>query len=126
MSGVRISEHLPRLAAQARRLAIIRSLTSKEGNHDRARHLMHTGYAPASGADHPAFGSIVAESRDRATAGMPGYVSIGGPGEDAGFLPANYSPFPVQSPLRPVRYLGRARGLDADRFEERLATWRAL
>jgi hypothetical protein len=124
--GVQIGEHLPKLAAQMKHVALIRSLTAKEGNHDRARHLMHTGYAPAGGADHPAFGALVAEARDHATGGMPGYVSIAGPGEDAGFLPANYSPFPVQSPQRPVRYLARARGLDGARFDERLALWRKL
>src|SRR3954447_16977005 len=109
--GVQIGEHLPRLAAQMKHVALVRSLTSKEGNHDRARHLMHTGYAPAAGADHPALGALVAEARDHGTGGMPGYVSISGPGEPAGFLAANYGPFPVQSPLRPVRHLGRARGV---------------
>ena len=126
LDGVPVSEHLPKLAAQLKRAALIRSLTAKEGNHDRARHLMHTGYAPAAGADHPALGALVAEARDHATGGMPGYVSIAGPGESAGFLPANYGPFPVQSPLRPVRHLGRARGVDAAQFEERLALWRQL
>jgi hypothetical protein len=123
---VQIGEHLPKLAAQMKHVALIRSLTAKEGNHDRARHLMHTGYAPAGGANHPAFGAMVAEARDHDTSGMPGYVSIGGPGEDAGFLPANYAPFPVPSPQRPVRHLGRARGIDAQRFDQRLAFWRQL
>jgi hypothetical protein len=124
--GVQIGEHLPRLAAQMKHVALVRSLTAKEGNHDRARHLMHTGYAPAGGANHPAFGALVAEAHDHATSGMPGYVAISGPGEDAGFLPANYSPFPVASPQRPVRHLGRARGVDAERFDQRLAYWRQL
>jgi hypothetical protein len=87
---------------------------------------MHTGYAPANGAAHPAFGSLVAEARDHDTGGMPGYVSIAGPGEDAGFLPANDSPFPVASPQRPLRYLTRARGVDGARFDERLELWRQL
>jgi hypothetical protein len=126
VAGVQICEHLPKLAARMKHLALIRSLTSKEGNHDRARHLMHTGYAPAGGADHPAFGSLVAEARAASTAGMPGYVSIAGPGEDAGFLSANYSPFPVQNPLKPVKYLATAKGVDNERFEERLALWRKL
>jgi hypothetical protein len=121
-----ISEHLPKLAAQMKQVALIRSLTAKEGNHDRARHLMHTSYAPAGGADHPAFGSLVAEAQARSTGGMPGYVTINGPGEGAGFLSASYSPFPVANPLRPVRYLGRARGIDDARFEQRLAIWRTL
>jgi hypothetical protein len=122
----RISEHLPRLAAQMKEVAVIRSLTAREGNHDRARHLMHTSYAPAGGADHPAFGSLVAEAQARSTGGMPGYVTINGPGQGPGFLPASYSPFPVANPLRPVRYLGRARGIDGARFEQRLAIWRTL
>jgi hypothetical protein len=121
-----ISEHLPRIAAQMKHVALIRSLTAREGNHDRARHLMHTSYAPAGGSDHPAFGSLVAEAQGSRAAGMPGYVTINGPGEGAGFLPASYSPFPVNNPLRPVRYLGRARDVDAARFEERLALWRTL
>ena len=125
-SGAQISEHLPRLAARMKQVALIRSLTSKEGNHDRARHLMHTGYAPAGGANHPCFGALVAEARADGATGMPGYVAIGGPGESAGFLPANYSPFPVPSPLRPVRYLGRAHGVDPEQFEARLALWRTL
>jgi hypothetical protein len=126
VDGLQISEHLPKLAERMKHLALIRSLTAKEGNHDRARHLMHTGYAPAGGADHPAFGSIVAESRSGAAHGLPGYVAIGGPGEDAGFLSKAYSPFPVKNPLRPVRYLAPARGIEGPRFERRLQLWRKL
>src|SRR5262250_353386 len=40
--GLRISEHLPRLAKFGRRLAVVRSLTSKEGDHGRATFLMRT------------------------------------------------------------------------------------
>jgi hypothetical protein len=124
VSGVRISEHLPRLARQMKRLSLIRSLTSKEGNHDRARHLMHTGYPPQGGVDHPAFGSLVAASHDARS--VPGYVAIGGPGEDAGFLDAAFSPFPVLDPTKPTRNLGRAGGIDDARFDARLDLWRGL
>jgi len=123
-AGMRISEHLPRLARHGRRLAIIRSLTSKEGNHDRARHLMHTGYPPQGGVDHPAFGSLVAEAHGLAD--LPGYVAIGGPGEDAGFVGAAYSPFPVLKPEKPTRNLTIAKGLDERRFGARLGLWRTL
>ena len=124
VSGIRVSEHLPLLARQAQRLAIIRSLTSKEGNHDRARHLMHTGYPPQGGVDHPAFGALVAEARGRRV--LPGYVAIGGPGKDAGFLSAAYSPLPVLNPVKPTRNLTLARGVDEARFGARVALWRTL
>jgi hypothetical protein len=128
VSGIRVSEHLPRLARQMKRLTIVRSLTSKEGNHDRARHLMHTGYPPQGGVDHPAFGSMIAETRaqDAAVAQLPGYVAIGGPGEDAGFLGAAFSPFPVLNPTKPTRNLNLSRGVDGARFDARMALWRDL
>jgi hypothetical protein len=124
VDGVQLSEHLPGLAARANHLAIIRSLTSKEGNHDRARHLMHTGYPPQGGVDHPAFGSLVSEVRTHV--GLPGYVAIAGPGEDSGFVSALHSPFPVKNPTKPVRYLAHAKGLDDERFARRLGLWRDL
>jgi hypothetical protein len=124
VSGMRFSEHLPRLARQARRLAVIRSLTSREGNHDRARHLMHTGYPPQGGIDHPAWGSVVAADRGRQ--GIPGYVAIGGPGEDAGFLGAAYSPLPILNPKKPARNLAPARGVDDAHFSARAELWRTL
>ncbi len=126
VDGLQICEHLPRLAERMKQLALVRSLTAKEGNHDRARHLMHTGYAPAGGADHPAFGSMVAETRRGVASGLPGYVAIAGPGEDSGFLSSAYSPFPVKNPLRPVRHLAPARGIEGPRFARRLTVWRQL
>jgi hypothetical protein len=124
VDGIQLCEHLPGLAARMKELAIVRSLTSKEGNHDRARHLMHTGYPPQGGVDHPAFGSLVSETRGHD--GMPGYVAIGGPGEDSGFLSAIHSPFPVRNAGKPVRYLTPAKGLDPERFERRLGLWRSI
>src|SRR5262245_8572535 len=44
--GIRISQHLPQLAKQAERLAIIRSMTTREGDHTRGTYLMRTGYLP--------------------------------------------------------------------------------
>ena len=44
--GVMISEHMPTVAKQMKHLNVIRSLNSKEGNHDRGTYMMHTGYSP--------------------------------------------------------------------------------
>jgi hypothetical protein len=124
VAGMRFGELLPRLARQASSLAVIRSLVSAEGNHVRAAHLMHTGYAPGGGVDHPAFGAVVAS--ERGDGPLPGYVAIGGPGAGAGFLGAAHAPFAVQAPTRPVRNLHRFRQLDEQRFDERLALRRQL
>ena len=42
----RISEHLPKLARQMKDIAIIRSMSTKEGDHGRATFHLRTGYLP--------------------------------------------------------------------------------
>ncbi|HKB38707.1 MAG TPA: DUF1501 domain-containing protein, partial [Gemmataceae bacterium] len=66
VSGIQIAEHWTRMATVTRELAILRSMTSKEGNHGRATYLLHTGYAPSGGIVHPGFGSHVAKELGRA------------------------------------------------------------
>src|SRR5580765_967894 len=58
--GIQVAEHWPHTARVTPELAVIRSMTSREGNHGRATYLLHTGYAPSGGIVHPGFGSIVA------------------------------------------------------------------
>lgn len=124
LPGVRVSEHLPLLAKQMRKIAVLRSLTSREGNHDRARYLMHSGYPPQGGVVHPSLGSLVASSRDPGA--LPGYVSVAGPGQGAGILGAQYAPFVVADPTGPVKNLRLARGVDEERLRSRVEMWRRL
>ena len=59
--GIQISEHLPKIAKQMKRLAIVRSMSTKEADHTRGTYLLHTGRAPGSPVLYPAFGSLVAK-----------------------------------------------------------------
>src|ERR1700722_11569944 len=43
VSGIKIGQHLPKMAQQMKNLAIVRSTTTKEGDHGRATYLMRTG-----------------------------------------------------------------------------------
>jgi hypothetical protein len=74
--GIQISEHLPKLAHHGHEMAIIRSLTTKEGDHGRATHLMHTGYLPQGPVAHPTLGSLVSKELGRDDAPLPNFVSI--------------------------------------------------
>ena len=49
VTGIQISEHLPKLAQQTDKLCIIRSMTSPEAAHERGTHYMMTGYQPLPG-----------------------------------------------------------------------------
>ena len=57
---------LPKVAKQMHHLNIIRSLDSKEGNHDRGNLLMHTGYTPNPTVVHPGFGLVLCTGAGRA------------------------------------------------------------
>ena len=96
--GIRISQHLPKIAKHADKMAIIRSMTSKEGDHGRATHLLHTGYLPGGGVNYPALGAIVSKELQPAKPSLPGFVSIApyrffSPASyNSGFLGPQYAP----------------------------------
>ncbi|MBX9790235.1 MAG: DUF1501 domain-containing protein [Pirellulales bacterium] len=101
VSGIRIAANFPNLAKQMKHAAILRSLTSKEGNHQRATFLMHTGYAPTASVKHPALGSIVARELGRPECELPAFVRIGGDirqrnSGNGGFLGVEYDPFAIR------------------------------
>ena len=61
VSGIQIADSLPKCAGVMNDLAIIRSMTSKEGSHPRASFLLHHGYLPMGGVKFPTLGSHVAQ-----------------------------------------------------------------
>ena len=121
--GVQICEHLPTIAAQMKHLSIIRSLNSKEGNHDRGTYMMHTGYAPNPTIVHPSFGSICSyEIGHKAGEDfpLPHAIAINSPGEGAGFLGMAHAPFFVSSPTADIANLKLPGGVDDLRMGRRL------
>src|SRR5262245_55223763 len=55
--GIQVSEHFSKVANYAEHLAIIRSMTSKEGDHGRATYLLRTGYLPQGPIQYPSIGA---------------------------------------------------------------------
>ncbi len=121
-SGVMISEHLPTVASQMRHLSVIRSVNSKEGNHDRGTYMMHTGYAPNPTVVHASFGSAFASELGARLENfdLPHCISINSPGVGAGFLGMANSPFVIQNPNTPVANLQPPSGVDPMRMARRL------
>lgn len=74
--GLRMSEHLPQLAKHAQQLAIVRSLTTKEGDHSRGTHLVRTGHPPAGGVAYPSIASSLAKQLAQEGNLLPNYVSV--------------------------------------------------
>lgn len=117
--GISISEHMPNLARMANKLAIVRGMTSKEGNHQRAQYLLRTGYAPTPTVLHPTLAAWASKRLGEPSTGLPASVSLGGPSLGAGFFGVQYGPFVVQAPGQLPDNVGYGPAVDASRFDAR-------
>src|SRR5262249_9818260 len=90
-----------RLAKLANHLAIVRSMTSKEGDHGRATYLLRTGYVPQGPVEYPALGALVSKELGAGQAELPSFVSVApfrvgnSKAYTSGFLGPRYSPLIV-------------------------------
>ena len=103
LPGVQLAEYWPHTARVMDKIALIRSMQSKEKEHDRAIALVRTGYPPSEAIRYPAFGSLVARERAAADFDLPAFVRICKPrittrDVDAGVLGVQYNPFKVDEP----------------------------
>lgn len=139
--GLRFSEHFSRLAEHADQLAVVRSLTTKEGDHARGAHVVRTGYTPQGDVAYPAMGCSLSKELNHGDTILPAYVSIApqtqlnpaafGPG----FLGPQYAPAivggqPTNGPeamadLR-LENVEWARGVEERQAARRMEMWRAL
>ena len=119
--GIKIAEGWEKTAAMMKEISIIRSMTSKEGNHQRATYALHTGYVPTGTVKHPSFGSLCAAELGEKDFDLPHIVSVGAQqiaGAGAGFLGVAYEPFAVENPLeRPTNV---ETPVETSRFNRRL------
>lgn len=129
VSGIRISEHLPKLAEQMDHLALVRGMSTTEAVHERARFLMHNGYRMSGAATYPALGCIVSAELGRPEFELPNFVAIDGgvDGNNAGgpfrsvpaYLGPQHAPLLVGDPARGVENLQPA--VDRAAFNDRAA-----
>jgi len=121
VSGLKLSEHLPKLAAQAGHLAVIRSLTSAEADHERAYQFLHTGNLPQETVAYPALGAVVARRWSAEESTLPSYVAINGDGPGAGFFGLEYAPYVIGDPASPFANVTPPEGVKEKRIGRRLA-----
>jgi len=97
--GVRICEHLPRMAQVMDRCTIVRSLAHTIPSHGPATVFMTTGNRPTPAVQYPALGSLVTRLLPAAP-GVPPYVNFGelrnGGAGQAGYLGSSFNPFVVE------------------------------
>lgn len=125
VSGVQLTELLPRTAQLCHKLSIVRSMTSPLGEHGLANQYLLTGYKPSPVLQYPSIGAVLNHLRP-SLGTLPAYVAVPeAPSAGAGFLGAASEPFaiggdPAAADFR-VRDLDFFPGLDAARLRRRRA-----
>ncbi|NBV25317.1 MAG: DUF1501 domain-containing protein [Proteobacteria bacterium] len=104
LKGVQFAPGLEETAGVMGDVSLIRSMVSKEGDHERAIYNIKTGYRPNPTLVHPSIGAIVCHELPDAKVEIPTHISIL-PNQwpaRGGFFGARYDAFQVDDPMKPV------------------------
>jgi uncharacterized protein (DUF1501 family) len=150
--GISLAANFPQLAEQMQRVSLVRSVVSREGDHERATYNVKTGFRPDPTLVHPGMGAILCHQLSD-NVEIPRHVSIL-PNEwpaRGGYLGDKFDAFKIDDPSGPIPDVharvprerfdrrirdldvverefarGRLQDLDGQRTQHRVATRAAL
>lgn len=120
IKGVDFAAGLEQTADVMRDVTVIRSMVSKEGDHERAFYNIKTGYRPDPTLVHPSIGAVICHELPESRAEIPAHISIL-PNQwpaRGGYFGAKYDAFQMYDPKQPVPDV-KAR-VDAARMDRRM------
>jgi Protein of unknown function (DUF1501) len=120
VKGIELAAGLERVAEVMPSIALVRSLVSKEGDHERATYLAKTGYRPDPTAVHPSIGAITCHELPEGGTEIPRHISIlpnQWPGR-GGFLGDEYDAFKACDPAQKIADV--AARVSLPRYRQRL------
>ena len=122
--GIQVSEKFPKFANLMQHAALLRGMSTDEGDHGRARIYVHTGYKPgAGGLRYPLLGSVVSAELGRPDASLPNFVVTGALAgknsfmTDAGYRGPRHEPLVLNNPGQGLENLNAA--VPTDDFDDR-------
>ena len=122
VAGMEFGDRFPKLAYLAGAIAVVRSLSTETGAHDKGKYLMRTSYKQLNSIQHPGMGAWMVSEVGRLNQDLPGNYLIGGgnrhPG--AGFLEPSLSPVPIANPAAGLENTTLPKYLAPDQFNRRL------
>lgn len=120
--GITFGDRFPKLAYLAGAIAVVRSLSTETGAHEKGQYLMRTSYKKINSIQHPAMGGWMLAEHGQTNRELPGNYVIGSanrhPG--AGFLEPSLSPVPVASPSVGIQNIKLPKYLPDELFARRL------
>jgi uncharacterized protein (DUF1501 family) len=122
-SGVRICEHLPKLAKLADSYAVVRGVSHTLAGHELGTEYLNAGSRPIPSLVYPGYGAVVSKE----VAGdkeLPHFVAIPSTPQKAGYLGVRYAPLQTNDVPKPgvafsVRGISLGNGLTVEEFEKR-------
>jgi uncharacterized protein (DUF1501 family) len=97
---IQLAQGFEQLAAEMGSVSLVRSMVSKEGDHERGTYLMKTGYRPDPTVEHPTIGAICCHELPIGRTDIPRHISIlsGQWPARGGFLGGEFDAFQVGDP----------------------------
>lgn len=122
LPGLQIADLYPRMAEQIHEMTVIRSMVSKEGDHERGTYLLKTGYRPDPTTIHPSLGAILTQQLPAGDVQIPQHMSIIGSQWPArgGYLGDEYDAFKIYDPRANLQNM--VSRVDRDRQDRRVAS----
>lgn len=123
VSGIRISEHLPKLAKCADKFAILRGVSHTLAAHRLGAEYVNTGSKPLPSLEYPGYGAVVTKEMQVAD-DLPPFVSIPRGNQRSGFLGIQYAPMNTGSTPNArtpfgVRGISLGNGMTIEQVERR-------
>ncbi len=117
VKGVELAAGFERLADQMESVTLVRSMVSKEGDHERGTYLLKTGFRPDPTVVHPSIGAVCCHELPAGKTDIPRHVSIL-PNQwygRGGFLGDEFDAFKCYDPAQKIPDLSSPVSADRDR-----------
>lgn len=104
LKGVQLGEGFDHTAELMSDITLVRSVMSKEADHERAVYNIKTGYRPSPTVVHPSIGAVICHELSDTNLEIPRHISIL-PGQwpaRGGFFGAQFDAFQISDPQGPV------------------------
>jgi uncharacterized protein (DUF1501 family) len=121
--GIRISEHLPKLAQCADKFTILRGVSHTLAAHRLGAEYVNTGSRPLASLEYPGYGAVITKELPVAPE-LPPFVAIPNGQQRAGFLGIQYAPMntgatPTAGRPFSVRGISLGSGMTVEQIERR-------
>lgn len=121
--GIRICEHLPRLAQCADKFTILRGVSHTLAAHRLGSEYVNTGSRPIASLEYPGYGAVISKERP-SDPDIPPFVAIPRGNQRAGFLGIQYAPLntgsmPTANQPYSVRGISLGAGMTVEQIERR-------